>query len=99
MFYKGTLMSLNTFLTFIWYYVHFSDPESHSEVMRSSKMAYSGPLNPYKEELLKNVIFCDFVKLLPGALRWLRRYVEMFLETLEGVLRPRIHFRCVSEPQ
>jgi len=62
-------------------------------------MAYSGPLNPYKEKLLKHVIFCDFVKLLPDVLRWFCRYVEMFLEPLEGVLSPRIHFRCVSEPQ
>ena len=67
--------------------------------MRSSKMAYFVPLNPYKEKLLKNVIFCDFVKLLLGVLSWFCKYVEVFLGPLEGVLSHRIHLRCVSEPQ
>ena len=66
---KGNLMSLNTFLKLFSYFIHFFVPKSHSEVMRSLKMAYFIPLSPYNVKLLKNVIFHDFFKLLLGVLR------------------------------
>ena len=43
---KGNLMSLNTFLTLFWYFIHFFDPKSTSEVVRSFKNAYFGHLDP-----------------------------------------------------
>ena len=67
-------MSLNTFLTLFWYFIHFFAPKSHSEVMRSSKMTYFSPLGPYKGKWLKSVIFHDFFKLLLGGLIWCFRY-------------------------
>ena len=73
---KGNLMSLNTFLTLFWYFIHFYAPKSHSEVMRSSKMAYFSPLGPYRQSAVKPPpisaenehwllfwgVFCDFFK-------------------------------------
>jgi len=55
-------------------------------------MTYVGPLGLHKGKRLKNVIFHDFFKLLLSDLRWYCRYVEMFLEPLEGILSLRIHF-------
>ena len=99
MFSKGNLMSLNTFLTLFWYFIHFFDPKSHFDVMNSFKTHYFGPLGPYKGKWLKNVIFHDFFKLLLGVLRWCFRYVEMFWGPLEGVLTLRIHFGPVYDSQ
>ena len=92
-------MSLNTFLTLFWYFIHFFAPKSHSEVTRSQKMAYFSHLGHYKGKWVKNVIFHDFFKPLLGVLLWCFRYVEMFLGSPEGVLSSRIHFWFVSERQ
>ena len=96
---KGNSVSLNIFLTLFSYFIHYFVPKSHSEVMRSLKMAYFILLSPYKVKSLKNVIFHDFFKLLLGVLRWCFRYVEMFLGPLEGVFTLRIHFGSAYDTQ
>ena len=93
---KGKVMSLNTFLTLLWYFIHFFDPKSTSGVVSSIKIAYFGPLGPYKEKWLKNVIFHDFFKVFLDVPRCYPRYVKMFLGPLEGVLSLIIHFWPVS---
>ena len=57
---KGNLMSLNTFLKSFSYFIHFFVPKSHSEVMRSLKMAYFVPLSPCKVKSLKMWFFTIF---------------------------------------